>query len=713
MKTKVLYITPPFTQLNTPYPGSAYLKGYTNSIGVESFQVDVGISLILNLFSRKGLEKVFSLVETEGLEERDRRLFFNRSFYVQHIESLVSFLQGNNNEFAQAIINEILPAGPRFEHLNDLGISFGDFGVLDKAKHIGTLVLEDLGDFIQKYVDPNFGFSRYAERLGRSASSFDGLSEYLQGELNLLEHWSEEIVEGHISSFQPDLVAISVPFPGNLVFAFRIAQYIKSKYPRMKVCLGGGYPNTELRDVSDPRVFDYFDYITLDDGEKPVEQIIRYVEGEIEESEFLRTYRLVDGKVVYTNNPLIKDVSFQLQAQPSYDDLRLNEYISVLETGNPMHRLWSDGVWLKLTMSHGCYWKKCTFCDIHLDYIGSYEPLKARVLVDRVQALIEETGKRNFHFVDEAAPPALMRDFAIEVINRGLSISWWTNIRFEKSFTSDLCKILAESGCIAVSGGLEVASDRLLKLIDKGVTIKQVAKVLRNFKEANILSHAYLMYGFPSQTKQEVIDSLEVVRQLFETGVLESAFWHQFAMTAHSPVGKNPEEFKVVETGPEFKGFADNDRFHEDLTGIDHSIFSEGLRVSLHNYMLGAGLDEQLSVWFDERVPATTLHPLLIEGYLLEYEKSRVYKNYLKVGSVHFNTESNKLETFTKFYQSELKGKANILMWLNSFMNAEQKTFSIKEMKDSFNTNLPDMDWSKFESSYVFEQVKELVLLGW
>lgn len=56
--------------------------------------------------------------------------------------------------------------------------------------------------------------------------------------------------------------------------------------------------------------------------------------------------------------------------------------------------------------------------------------------------------------------------------------------------------------------------------------------------------HAYLMYGFPTQTAQETIDSLEMVRQMFEQGIIQSGFWHQFAMTAHSPVGLDP---KVLE----------------------------------------------------------------------------------------------------------------------------------------------------------------------
>ncbi|HKK39497.1 MAG TPA: radical SAM protein, partial [Cryomorphaceae bacterium] len=271
-----------------------------------------------------------------------------------------------------------------------------------------------------------------------------------------------------------------------------------------------------------------------------------------------------------------------------------------------MHSLWSDGRWNKLTMAHGCYWGKCTFCDISLDYIKLYEPVAAKLLADRMEELIAQTGETGFHFVDEAAPPALMKALALEILKRKLTLTWWTNIRFEKNFTQDLCYLLKASGCIAVSGGLEVASDRLLKLIDKGVTVEQVARVTRNFTQAGIMVHSYLMYGYPTQTTQETVDSLEMVRQLFEVGVLQSGFWHQFALTAHSPVGLNPSDYGINPVYREIT-FANNDVDFTDQTGIDHRQFSYGLKKSLFNFMHGVGFEMSLPDWFDFKIPKTKI----------------------------------------------------------------------------------------------------------
>ncbi|MEK6493105.1 B12-binding domain-containing radical SAM protein [Myroides odoratimimus] len=610
MNTTIAFITPPFTQLNTPYPATAYIKGFLNTLNIDSYQADLGIEVILKLFSKQGLIDLFDYVH-EHIEEVSpniHRILALEEDYISTIDAVIAFLQGKNSTLAHAIVQEdYLPRASRFEQLEELEWAFGTMGIQDKAKHLSTLYLEDLSDLIVETVDTNFGFSRYAERLGRSAHTFDEMYEALHQPLTYIDEITLDLLQQLIDKTNPKIMGFSVPFPGNLYSSFRCAQYIKKNYPHIKITMGGGFPNTELRSLKDVRVFEFFDFITLDDGEAPLENLILYVEGKITQEELKRTLIAKDGEVVYINNPLKRDYKQAEVGTPDYSDLLLTEYISVIEVVNPMHRMWSDGRWNKLTMAHGCYWGKCTFCDISLDYIKVYEPIAAKQIVDRMQTLIEQTGETGFHFVDEAAPPALMREVALEIIRRKLTVSWWTNIRFEKSFTKDLCLLLKASGCVAVSGGLEVASDRLLKLIDKGVTVEQVARVNRNFTEAGILVHAYLMYGFPTQTAQETIDSLEMVRQLFEAGVMQSGFWHQFAMTAHSPVGMNPEEYKVERVHAEMGTFANNDVPHVEMNGAIHDKFSYGLKKSLFNFMHGMCFDWPLNEWFDFKVPRTSI----------------------------------------------------------------------------------------------------------
>jgi len=313
--------------------------------------------------------------------------------------------------------------------------------------------------------------------------------------------------------------------------------------------------------------------------------------------------------------------------------LPLDDYLSLLDMLNPMHRLWSDGRWNKLTVAHGCYWKQCAFCDVDLDYISRYDLATTDVLVGRIESLIRETGQTGFHFVDEAAPPKALKSLARALLQRKLDISWWGNIRFEKSFDAGLCELLAESGCIAVTGGLEVASNRLLKLMKKGVSVEQVARVTRAFSDAGILVHAYLIYGFPTQTAQDTVDALEYVRQLFAAGCIQSGFFHRFTCTVHSPVGKHPDHYGVTLSRARHGTFANNDINFADATGVDHDAFGPALKKALYNYMYGIGLDVDVHEWFEESasvrgvgkrvrrraaavVPRTTVPPNLIEQAL-------------------------------------------------------------------------------------------------
>jgi radical SAM superfamily enzyme YgiQ (UPF0313 family) len=609
----VFLFTPPFTQLNTPYPATAYLKGFLNTRGITAFQADLGIEVTLAIFSRKGLQHLFDHINAKNTGETKspdniRRIISLRGDYIDTIDRVIAFLQGKDPTLAHLICTRnFLPEAARFAQIDDL--AFGSMGIQDKAKHLATMYLEDLADVIKECVDEHFGFSRYAEKLARSANSFDELYNSLQGENTYIDNILCDMLVKKMAMVQPKIVAISVPFPGNLYAGFRCAQWIKKHYPAIITTMGGGFPNTELRSLSDARVFEFFDFITLDDGEAPIECLVQYAEKTRPLEELKRTFALVNGNVTFINNQSCSDYRQGQVGTPDYSDLPLDKYISAIEVANPMHSLWSDGRWNKLTMAHGCYWGKCTFCDTSLDYIQRYEPLTAQLLCDRIEEIIAQTGQTGFHFVDEAAPPALMRELALEIIRRKLVVSWWTNIRFEKSFTRDLCLLLKTSGCIAVSGGLEVASDRLLQLIQKGITVSQVAQVNKHFTEAGIMVHAYLMYGFPTQTAQETIDSLEMVRQMFQAGILQSAFWHLFTMTAHSPVGLFPEKFSVKKENELIGAFANNDLPHTDPTGADHEMYAQGLKKSLLNYMHAACFDYPLHKWFDFKVPKTNIPP--------------------------------------------------------------------------------------------------------
>jgi radical SAM superfamily enzyme YgiQ (UPF0313 family) len=608
----VLLLIPPLTQLNTPYPSTAYLTGFLRSQGVPCEQADLGIEMVLRVFSREGLRQVFDQLEPRrrSLHPVARRMVANQSAILDHIDAVVAYLQGKAPELTKSLSRRaFLPEGPRLRMRRGWSRSVS---IEDRAKHAATLFLEDLTDLVQATITPHFALNRYAEHIARSAASFDSMVAALQEAPGLIDQFMLEALWAHVDRVKPSLVGLSVPFPGNLYGAFRIAQSLKQQRPDIVIALGGGYVNTELRRLSEVRVFDFVDYVTLDDGERPLLCLIEHVSGERPVQALSRTYYRAKNRVVLADDVALANISMNDVGCPTYQGLMLDRYLSILDSTNPMHRLWSEGHWNKLTVAHGCYWKQCTFCDVGLDYISRYEITPTERLVHNIQQLTEETNRRTFHFVDEAAPPMALKALAVALMKQKIGISWWGNIRFEEAFTPDLCRLLAASGCIAVTAGLEAASDRLLAKMKKGITVDQTARVAAAFRQAGILVHAYLMYGFPSETVQETVDSLERVRQLFAADLVQSAFWHRFTATAHSPIGLDPRANGLRIVGPEFGGFAENDLLHEDSTGPTPEWIGEGLRRSMLNFLEARGLAMDVRQWFDRPTPRPRVSPTWI-----------------------------------------------------------------------------------------------------
>lgn len=594
---KALLVTPPLTQLNTPYPATCHLLGFLHSRNQNAEQMDLGIELIGRLFTGTMLKRIFEAASQHSrLSKANRIILLQADFYIRTIDPVMRFLGGKDATLAQRFCElTFWPESKRLPSDEDLEWGFGLIGNYDRATHLCTLFLKDLCDFINSTIDPHFELIRYAESLCLRLPEFRPLQNELQKPHTLIDTLMLDIFSQRMTLCKPDLVGFSVPFPGNLYSALRCAQWIRQNFPQVKIVMGGGYVNTELRSLTDPALFDFIDYLVFDDGELP---LLRIMDG----GELIRTlYRDDAGAIIRVNFDSKENIPFAESGTPSYEGLLQNNYINMIELTNPMHALWSNGKWNKLMLAHGCYWGKCAFCDGALDYVKRFDQAPVELIVDRMEAVIAQTGQTGFHFVDEAAPPALLRKLAEEIIRRKLTVSYWTNVRFEKSYTPELCYLLAQSGCIAISGGLEVASPRILKMINKGITVESASESMRNFTEAGIMTHAYLMYGFPTETARETIDSLEVVRNLFANGWIQSAFWHRYAMTIHSPSGICPESVGAKHVDQPLAPFANNEIPFTTSQEIDLDFYGKGLNLATYNYMQGAGYDIPVKKWFNSK----------------------------------------------------------------------------------------------------------------
>jgi hypothetical protein len=408
---RVLSIIAPMTQLNTPYPSTAYLTGFLRSQGIDSAQEDLALKLVLALFTPEGLQSVYDKATTLDEAKRSASVNYFLDFfdsYVSTIAPTIAFLQGRDSTLSHRIAGRgFLPEGPRFAALDAYGDSeaadplawaFGALGQQDRARHLATLYLNDLADVLRDAIDPRFEFVRYGESLASSQATFEPLALALAAEPTLIDTLLHNLTLQSLDHHQPNLVLLSVPFPGTVYAALRIAQTIKAHYPKIKIAMGGGYVNTELREMSEPRLFDFVDFVTLDSGERPLLALLEHLQGKRSAQRLVRTFvRDASSGLVQKMQWSEPDVAFENIGIPTWDGLPLDKYLSLLDMLNPMHRLWSDGRWNKLTIAHGCYWKKCSFCDVSLDYIARYETATASKLVDRIEQIVNETGQTGFH----------------------------------------------------------------------------------------------------------------------------------------------------------------------------------------------------------------------------------------------------------------------------------------------------------------------------
>lgn len=597
---KFLLLTPPLTQLNTPYPATTVLKGYLQAQGHGVAQADLGIEMVDRIYSTAWLQDY-----AQRVSDPEEKEYLLRCSDV--VEPVLRFLRGRDNTLAARIAaRSLLPEGPRFGQLADMEWAYGTSGTEDKARYLATLFIEDIADYVREHTDSHFDLIRYAEQIANYAPTFDEIEASLNAPETIIDHLMTTLLMEHVAVENPDIVAFTIPFPGCLYGALRCGRYIM-QHTHAHVNLGGGFVNTEWRQLSDPRIFDYCHSICFDDGELPLLRLAEHLEGKIGADQLVRT--ITKGKMTLV--PSAENVPFDSQPAPDFAGLPLEKYISLADMTNPMQRLWSQGNWNKMMMAHGCYWHRCAFCDTRLDYIGRYDAPTAGTVVDRMEHIMGQTGATGFHFVDEALPPKLLREVCEEILRRRLTLSFWGNIRFEKAYTEELCSLLSDAGCVAVSGGLEVASDRLLKLISKGVSIAQAREVFDNFHQYGIMVHTYLMYGFPTETLEETLEALDIVRQMFDDGLIQSAFWHRYAMTCHSPSGLEPEKYGARRTTLQPHPFCNNEVDWEALSNphypsennnnqFDYDIaeVGRGLSLATYNYMNGLGLEQPVRSWF-------------------------------------------------------------------------------------------------------------------
>ncbi len=626
-----------------------------------------------------------------------RRYVSQKENWIEWIDFITATLcsAGAREKSHQFLFSPFAPRGSRMENfLSGLDRE----PTVDDVRFLCTFALADLSDYITVAFDPQFSLVRYAESLAVDTRTFSEFEKQIDSPV--MEHFYKPVLENlfnnlelpaasggrafrssadasaasfasltNVSSLSPVaasgaaptpkpkaqvlpmpvLVCISVPFAGTFLPALYTARFFKQKFgDSVFVCIGGGFVNTELREAKDPALAKYIDAISYDRGygsyKALLSTVVEYVETTVASLYKMRLFKKQGGKIEVTE-PIWQDSEFEkyenqmtVKIIPDYSDIDFSTYPKMCDDRNAMHRIWTDGSWLKAYLAHGCYWHKCAFCDTSLDYVCGYKLTDISPLYEGLLKTALEKGVYGIHFVDEALPPVALKKFALLNARAGNPLYFWGNVRFEKSFTKDLAVFLSYCGLGGVSAGIESATGTGLESINKGTDITSIAHACCAFKESGILVHAYMIYGFWNDTPQSIIDSMETLRQFFAAGLLDSAFWHKFVLTRNSTVYSQWEKdgtLDLVSGADISSAFARNNLHFKGEEKFNK--FGLPLDTALNSWMHGERLEQKIQKWFDFPVPSPTVPRDFIEKKIEEYEE----KNQARANSLNEKNAEN------------------------------------------------------------------------
>ena len=645
----VITIVPPLIQLNSPYPSGAYLTSFFKQQGLDAHWADLSIKLFYEIFSSGGLKKLFDLSETHALklaeqaeQKGDDNTAFNLRRYISQKEAWIEWIDfitavlcgcGAREKEHQFLYSPFAPRGNRMEnYLSEVSES-GREPTVDDVRFLCSFALADLSDYITVAFDSQFSLVRYAESLTVDSRSFSDFEKEIDSPV--MEYFYKPVLEKYFQELPASLICISIPFAGTFLPALYTARYVKEKFGRQVfVCIGGGFVNTELREASDPALSKYIDAISYDRGYGSYHTLLS-LSGVSEQSLYkLRMFVKTSEGSVKVTDPIWHDQNLEKYENeltskiiPDYSDIDFSIYPRMCDDRNAMHRIWTDGAWIKAYLAHGCYWHRCAFCDTSLDYVCGYKPTEIEPLYNGLLKTAREKGVYGIHFVDEALPPVALKKFALLNAREGNPLYFWGNVRFEKTFTKDLAAFLSYCGLGGVSAGIESATGTGLESINKGTDIASITHACCAFKEAGVLVHAYMIYGFWNDTAQSIIDSMETLRQFFAAGILDSAFWHKFVLTRNSTVYNQWEKdgtLDLVSGRDSSSAFARNNLHFKGEEKFNK--FGLPLDTALNSWMHGQRLEQKVQKWFDFPVPPPTVSRDFIEKLINQYEEKSSIK---------------------------------------------------------------------------------------
>ncbi|HBH18927.1 MAG TPA: hypothetical protein DDX14_08360 [Cyanobacteria bacterium UBA9579] len=293
----------------------------------------------------------------------------------------------------------------------------------------------------------------------------------------------------------------------------------------------------------------------MEEGEKPIVELAKYVEGKIPIEQVPNLLYLKDDKVKINEKTA---------------PLKLNEMHCQDLDGFPLDLYLTPDIVLSIQSSRGCYWQKCSFCD---HYFGQNVNTKdINILINEMKTVQEKYGISHFEFIDESISPAYLKMMSSKIIQEGLEVNWFNNARLETEFSKDLLQLASQAGLKMALWGLETGSERIMKLINKGIDFHKRLDILKDSYDAGIWNFAFIFFGFPTETHEEALMTIDMLCN--NTDIVNCYGKSIFTLGKHTRLQDEPEKYGITEIMASQDEFSPSYTF-KTSTGLDERGISQ------------------------------------------------------------------------------------------------------------------------------------------
>ncbi len=487
--------TPDFVPNFAPVDGIPHLMGILKSENIDTQYVDLFYefrNLLLNKnFVDNLLQKYLDALNRKNIEK-----------YSPDVISVIK----KNKEKIFDILKYIKYYQPHFKYWFEILQDKKLFYLVDInsyiIKQISTLY-NDLTDLYYIFLSNKRGWS-FSKGYGDSILmgdkyeiNIDLIAGYLNSDLNFFKEFYDSKIED-VLSLNPDIVGITIGPAKQLLPALYFAKRIKEKNKNIHINIGGSFFSIYWGNISNLQELfgTFFDSISIWNNRNTVIKLCEYVQGKIPIEEV--------PNLVYNKN--------EIKVNIEKEEYKFNKLPYQNFEGFDKKQFRAPELLLPIKTSENCYWGKCIFCECSAKY-KIYKTLPVKRVVDELEYLSKKYKTKYFYFWDNAIHPKYLNNMADEILNRKLDIKYTIYARLEKEFTYDLLKKMYNSGCIAVHWGVDTASKKLLKIINKGIDIDNAKNIFKAAYSAGIYNFAYFIPGMPTENDEDIEENIRFIKE--------------------------------------------------------------------------------------------------------------------------------------------------------------------------------------------------------